>query len=91
MGHHLLQSWLHFAAVHQIPVGIVFLDLHSAFYHVLREGLFGVHLTDDALCIVLLQHGFSEDDLREFGEQAVKRMMSQEIVAAISGIESAMP
>lgn len=34
-------------------MGIVFLDLHNAFYNFLREGLFGEQVKNEAFCAVL--------------------------------------
>lgn len=48
----------------------MFLDLHSAFYHVLRQSLFGHELNDEALCAFLRKHGVSPDELQEWKRQA---------------------
>lgn len=70
MGHHLLQSFLHCAANVQMPMGMVFLDLHSAFYHVLREGLFGDDFSESAVCAFLLKTGITLEDIQDYCEQA---------------------
>ena len=68
MGHHLLQSFLHCAAKAQMPMGMVFLDLHSAFYHVLREGLFGEDVSESAVCAFLLKSGITLEDIQDYCE-----------------------
>ena len=69
-GHHVVQSMVSCATGARLPSAHVFLDLHSAFYHVLRQSLFGHRLTDEALCSFLSQHGVSPDELQEWEQQA---------------------
>lgn len=69
-GHHLVQSMITWAACSRVSSAHVFLDLHSAFYHVLRQSLFGHELSDEALCSFLQQRGISPEELSEWEQQA---------------------
>ena len=71
-GHHMVQAMLAYAAQKQMPSAHVFLDLSSAFYHVLRQGLFGSTITDVSLCKFLEAAGIQPDELREWERQAAE-------------------
>ena len=71
-GHHMVQAMLAYATQKQMPSAHVFLDLSSAFYHVLRQGLFGDAITDVSLCNFLAAAGIQPDELREWERQAAE-------------------
>ena len=66
MGHHMLQSLLSLAEHSVVSSAFVFLDLHAAFYSVIRQGLFGQQMHDEFLCMFLARQGVSPEELEEW-------------------------
>ena len=63
--HHILHSFLAWSKVKKIPAAAVFVDLRSAFYLVLRQGLFAGPLTDEHVCQAMSRLGISAEEFRE--------------------------
>ncbi|CAK9014783.1 unnamed protein product [Durusdinium trenchii] len=70
MGHYMLQSLLSLSEYAAVSAAFVFLDLHAAFYSVIRQGLFGQPLHDEYLCMFLARQGISPQELDEWEKQA---------------------
>ena len=64
LAHHLLEAHQAACHVHRTPTAVVFFDMRSAFYSVLRQSL--VHLPQDptALIHALRRLGVSQDEIR---------------------------
>ena len=63
LAHHLLQAHQAACFAHKVPGAIVFFDLRSAFYSVLRQSL--MYLPQDATCLIhaLHQMGVPDEDI----------------------------
>eukprot|EP00438_Fugacium_kawagutii_P029598 Skav235412 [mRNA] locus=scaffold924:32291:36799:- [translate_table: standard] len=65
MAHHVLQAHGFWAKSQHSPAGVLFVDLKSAFYSVLRQGLHDGADLDNALVYFLAQHGVHPDQIAQ--------------------------
>ena len=79
--HHILHSFLAWSKVKKKPAAAIFVDLQSAFYSVLRQGLFQGEINDTHVCNAMVQLGVSPEEFQE-----ITSTVSQE--AATAGISS---
>ena len=63
--HHILHSFLAWSRVKRMPAAAVFVDLRSAFYSVLRQGLFEGEISDQHVCQAMAQLGVSSEEFHE--------------------------
>ena len=63
--HHILHSFLAWSKVKRMPAAAVFVDLRSAFYSVLRQGLFEGEISDQHVCQAMAQLGVSPEEFHE--------------------------
>ena len=66
MAHHILQTFQAATKQANISSAVFFLDLHSAFYAVLRQFLFDTGWNDDMLCKLLQRLGIHPDEVESF-------------------------
>ena len=71
MAHHLVQTFGAWCQSKSRSHGTFFLDLHSAFYQVLRQFLFKQEWTDKHICWLLNHVGVSPDVFHEFANRRV--------------------
>ena len=62
IAHHLLHSYFAWARDHSVSCALLFVDLHAAFYTVIRSMFMQQPLHDDLLCAAMSQIGISADD-----------------------------
>ena len=79
-GHLCSRSLLWFARAHQLSMGLVFVDLASAYYAVIRETVLGGGLTDRPISELAGALGLSDEDL-----QQLKLYVEQEPIMAHEG------
>ena len=79
-GHLCSRSLLWFARAHQLSMGLVFMDLASAYYAVIRETVLGGGLTDRPISELAGALGLSDEDL-----QQLKLYVEQEPIMAHEG------
>ena len=72
MAHHILQAFQAKAQVDGVCSAIFFLDLHSAFYAVLRQFLFSEGWSDQVLCRLLQYLKIDPDQIDELRRQSQK-------------------
>jgi len=65
VAHHLLHAHLAWARAANISCAILFVDLQSAFYSVLRSSFFQGEFHDDAICYAMKQLGITPDEWQE--------------------------
>ena len=65
LAHHILHSFLAWSKVKKVPMATIFVDLQSAFYSVLRQGLFEGEISDSHVCQAMVQLGVSPEEFRE--------------------------
>ena len=63
--HHLVQAHISFCQVHHSPGAILFVDFKSAFYSVLRQGLFAYDTDDTAFLTAMHRLGVHPQDVAE--------------------------
>lgn len=63
--HHILHSFLAWSKSKKIPAAAIFVDLRSAFYSVLRQGLFEGEISDAHVCHAMSMLGVSSDEFQE--------------------------
>ena len=71
MAHHIVQSFGAWCQCKSRSHGTFFLDLHSAFYQVLRQFLFRSDWTDRQICWLLHHVGVSPDVFHEFANKQI--------------------
>ena len=64
LAHHVVQSHQHWCRERKRPNGVLFVDLKSAFYTVIRQAFLGHASHDDALLASLVALGLQPDDVR---------------------------
>ena len=62
IAHHLLHSYFAWARAHSTSCALLFVDLHAAFYTVVRSMFQQQPLHDDLLCAAMRQLGITADD-----------------------------
>jgi len=65
VAHHLLHAHLSWSRARNVSCGILFVDLQSAFYSVLRSSLFPEEFHDDTICFAMKQLGITPTDWHE--------------------------
>jgi hypothetical protein len=65
VAHHMLHAHLAWARVANVSCAILFVDLQSAFYSVLRSSFFEGDFHDDAICYAMKQLGITPDEWQE--------------------------
>ena len=65
VAHHLLHAHLAWARAANVSCAILFVDLQSAFYSVLRSSFFEGEFHDDAICFAMQQLGITPHDWHE--------------------------
>ena len=83
MGCYCTRLFLEFAKAHSLSAGILFCDLASAYYAVVRELLLGKDLTDAPLSEVTRSLGLSDEDL-----QLLRAYVDHEVIVNADGDES---
>ena len=69
VSHHLLQAYLAWSRAKRQPMAVLFVDLHSAFYSVVRSSLFDADQGDDLLFQALHRLGIKPADLEDIIQQ----------------------
>ena len=65
VAHHMLHAHLAWARVANVSCAILFVDLQSAFYSVLRASFFQGEFHDDAICYAMKHLGITPDEWQE--------------------------
>ena len=69
MAHHILQSFQVATQQANVSSAVFFLDLHSAFYAVIRQFLFDTEWNDQALCALLHRLKISPDEIHNIKQR----------------------
>eukprot|EP00435_Cladocopium_sp_Y103_P072728 s332_g41.t1 len=69
LAHHLLSMFVAWGRTSKTSVGLLSVDLRSAFYSVLRQSFFQGDLNDDLLCKALRHHGVLPQDWHQIRAQ----------------------
>ena len=62
IAHHLLHAYFAWARAHSVSCAMLFVDLHAAFYTVIRAMLMNEPIHDDLLCQAMSRLGITPDD-----------------------------
>ena len=65
IAHHLLHAHLSWARAKSVSCGLLFVDLRSAFYSILRSSLFAGECHDDAICFAMQRLGITPTEWQE--------------------------
>ena len=65
VAHHMMHAHLAWARAANVSCAILFVDLQSAFYSVLRSSFFEGEFHDDAICYAMKQLGITPDEWHE--------------------------
>ena len=77
MAHHILQSFQVATQQANVSSAVFFLDLHSAFYAVIRQFLFSTEWNDQALCALLHRLKISPDEIHDIKQRCSEEDATQ--------------
>eukprot|EP00435_Cladocopium_sp_Y103_P025065 s1548_g6.t1 len=86
LAHHLLSAFVAWGRASQTSVGMLFVDLQSAFYSVLRQSFFDDDINDSLLCQALQHHGVFPQDWHHIRAQIEKDVALQHVGEHAQGI-----
>eukprot|EP00435_Cladocopium_sp_Y103_P014531 s2025_g3.t1 len=72
LAHHILNAFVAWGRAHNTSVGLLFIDLQSAFYSVLRESFFEGPIDDRMVCHAMNCHGIVPQDWHQIRAQIEK-------------------